>query len=446
MVRCFRCVVTTSSCSKFLNYWTARQRYIDALREAVRRGSLNIVEENEPFVLGDNLVSDRTGEINVHSKSFWVRLYLSYDVGFAEAWMAGDFESPDLVAVMNLWIDNKDTLGQLSSIFHKAEYVLQMLPMRFLNHTISRAFENAAGYDASNDLYQAFLSAEMQYSVPIWSTDLEGKRSPGDLERAQARKIQYILDKARVRPGDRVLEIGTGWGALAIAAAKRGCTVDTLTVSAEQKVLALADKRIHSAGLSDVVTVHLMDHRCLPREFEGKFDACISIEMLEVVGRKYMPTYLRTVDWALKSDRAAAVLNGASFPETLYTHWQGIDFVRKYHWPNGVSPSATSLVADAYGAWAGKMSLESVDDLGPHYARCLREWERRLDENWGPELVTKLTTRHPELKDEKQLLIFRRKWDCIFKYYARGYLCNHCWMYVRPVSTLVSRVAVGRTD
>ncbi|KAK0444337.1 Mycolic acid cyclopropane synthetase-domain-containing protein [Armillaria borealis] len=123
-----------------------------------------------------------------------------------------------------------------------------------------------AGYDASNELYKAFLSQEMQYSCPIWGDeeggvrgDLTGQRTYGDLERAQERKIGHILKKARLQPGHRLLEIGSGWGSLAIAAAEMGCTVDSLTLSVEQKTLA--EERIKKAGFESQIRIHLMDYR-----------------------------------------------------------------------------------------------------------------------------------------------------------------------------------------
>lgn len=188
----------------------------------------------------------------------------------------------------------------------------------------------------------------MQYSCPIWGEeeggvrgDLEGLRRPGDLESAQRRKIEYILRKARLRPGDRLLEIGSGWGGVAIAvsvkfrttlpvliadghcgtqAGRMGCTVDTITLSVEQRALAL--ERVREAGLEGQVRVHLMDYRKMPAEFEKAFDACISIEMLEAVGAEYMPTYIRQIDWALKDDRAAVVLSATTYPECSYSRLQ----------------------------------------------------------------------------------------------------------------------------
>ncbi|KAJ6581582.1 Mycolic acid cyclopropane synthase [Mycena capillaripes] len=262
------------------------------------------------------------------------------------------------------------------------------------------SIKNVAGYDASNELYIVFLSKEMQYSCPIWSTkeggvrgDLEGHRTPGDLEAAQVTKINYILRKARLTAGGRLLEIGSGRGSVAIAAAEMGCTVDTLTLSIEQKLLA--EKHIKEAGFADQILVHLMDYRDMPPHFKGAFDACVSLEMLEAVGVEYMSTYISKIDWALKSKNSAVVLTATTYSERTRTRYQGQDFVRKFHWPHTVLTSALSLAQDFQKVLRGWFCIDSIEDFGTHYPRCLREWGRRLTENWTPDLIDSLQQRYP---------------------------------------------------
>ena len=184
------------------------------------------------------------------------------------------------------------------------------------------------------------------YSCALWGEEEGGVRgdvisgsTPGDLEAAQQRKIHFVLQKARVGPGHRILEFGSGWGALAITAAvDYGCEVDTLTLSVEQK--RLAEERIREAGVEDKVRVHLLDYREIPLEFEKAFDAFISIEMVEVrsltfachicstrpptqhVGAKYYNMYFKLIDFALKSRNATAVISSSTFPECRFTTYQ----------------------------------------------------------------------------------------------------------------------------
>ncbi len=234
--------------------------------------------------------------------------------------------------LLQLWLDNQSTMSAISSLYGRVAAAVSGLRNAFFGQTRSRARLNViASYDQSNELFkvrialvrlghiftdpclfQAFLSKEMMYSCALWSDEEGGVRgdmikgpTDGDLEAAQQRKIHHVLKTLRVKPGDRILEFGTGWGGLAIevrytvlrpqlrhrsheelpqAAASYGCEVDTLTLSIEQK--ALAEERIKERGLVGRVRVHLMDYRDIPAEWENAFDAFVSIEMLEHVGSK----------------------------------------------------------------------------------------------------------------------------------------------------------------
>ncbi|KAI0667899.1 S-adenosyl-L-methionine-dependent methyltransferase [Trametes maxima] len=426
----------------------ARNTVLAALRNGIQDGQIDIVSQDGSVIsIGqpaavESKSRSRHGQITIHDETFWVRVFTWYDIGFAESFLNGEFTSPDLKEVLNIYVDNfrYGSLEGLSTIAYKFNTIVETLTLRF-SHNLTKAIENVAGYDASNDLYRAMLSEEMQYSCPIWGDeeggvrgDIEGRRISGDLESAQRRKIQYILRKARLRPGDRLLEIGSGWGGVAIAAARMGCTVDTITLSVEQRALAL--ERVAEAGVADRVRVHLMDYRKMPKEFEKAFDACVSIEMLEAVGTEWMPTYIKQIDWALKDDRAAVVLSATTYPEVSYRPLQGNDFVRKYHWPNCIIPSATSLAVAFNETLKGRFSLETIEDFGSHYPRCLREWGRRLEENWSPKLVASLQERYPSLKDEKNMQILRRRWQYMFLYmevaYSRAWLSLTTWTFVRP--------------
>ncbi|KAJ7737862.1 Mycolic acid cyclopropane synthase, partial [Mycena maculata] len=291
----------------------------------------------------------------------------------------------------------------------------------------------------------AFLSQEMQYSCPIWSEreggvrgDLEGNRAAGDLEAAQ---VDYILRKARLRAGGRLLEIGSGWGSIAIAAAKLGCTVDTLTISIEQK--QLAEKRIEEAGFSEKIRVHFMDYRDMPAHFEGSFNACVSLEMLEAVGLEYTPTYFAKIDWALKDEKSVAVLTATTYPESTHTRSSLCLIVfpaqtntqgSKFHQEIPLASYHTHFCTVPQG----RFCIDSIEDFGIHYPRCLREWERRLEESWKPDLIESLQQRYPELKDPYKLEMFRRKWHYMFVYMAC--LAQLCMLDVHPSSEFISSI------
>jgi len=357
--------------------------------------------------------------------------------------MQGNFEVSSLKGLLNLWLDNRTGLGIMSSTLNSA---LQMISST-LNNTIFRQSLALAkrsaevSYDVSNTFMECFLSKDMMYSAALWGDAEHGPRgdltfgpTEGDLEDAQQRKIHHFLNKARLRPGDRLLEIGSGWGAMAIEAGRMGCIVDTITLSKEQK--AQADKRIAAAGLSETVRVHLCDYRELPASFEHSFDACISCEMLEAVGYKNYGVYFQTIDWALKKDRATVVISSTTQPEFRYTEHQPEDFARRYHWPNNFAPSPTSLVAALDAAVPRKFVIFSIEDHGIHYCRTLREWGRRFERNFRGEVVEHMQKEYPFLRDPKNLEMFKKKWLYMFVYaevgYARAYTSLHHFVLARP--------------
>jgi len=196
----------------------------------------------------------------------------------------------------------------LSSISHAVSSVARS------TNTLSNALLNvSAHYDISNDMFAAFLSPDMTYSCPVWRVPAEIRSREETLEEAQMTKLNRFIDGAHVKSTDHVLEIGTGWGSLAIAAVRRtGCRVTSLTLSKEQKVLA--EERIQAAGLSDRIEVLLMDYRALPVP-ERPYDKIISIEMLEAVGQEFLATYFACINRLLKQNGGIAVFQCITMPE-----------------------------------------------------------------------------------------------------------------------------------
>jgi cyclopropane-fatty-acyl-phospholipid synthase len=226
-----------------------------------------------------------------------------------------------------------------------------------------------AHYDLSNDLFAEFLDPTMTYSS-AWFADEDD-----DLERAQERKIDGMLDYARVGEGTRVLEIGTGWGALAIRAAARGAQVVTITISHEQA--ALAQERIGAAGLSDRVEVRLQDYR----EVTGEFDAILSVEMIEAVGEEYWPTYFSTIDRLLAPNGRVSIQAITMAHDRYLTTRRSYGWIQKYIFPGGLIPSLTAI--DEVLAEHTDLYVQERRDLGVHYAETLRQWRARFEERRG---------------------------------------------------------------
>ncbi|KAG5643582.1 hypothetical protein DXG03_000635 [Asterophora parasitica] len=419
----------------------ARSSILSVLGSAITIGHLTISDSEGTHYYGRYQKGCNDVHLKIVNDNFWLRILLSGDLGFSEAYMIGDVDVSSLKACMNLWLENQSGMEDtLSSAVARLSSAISSLYNSFLGQTRSQARLNAiASYDQSNELFKAFLSREMMYSCALWSDaeggvrgDLEDGPRPGDLEAAQLRKIRHVLTKARVKPGHRILEFGSGWGGLAIEAARTyGCEVDTLTLSIEQKTLA--EERVRAAGLEGRIRVHLMDYREIPAEWENAFDAFVSIEMLEHVGAKHYTTYFKLVDFALKPFGATAVVSASTFPESRYSGYQAEDFMRRYMWPNSCLPSATALITAAHAAGAGAFTLEGVENHAAHYPRTLREWGRRLDANLTQELICK---DYPALRERADYDAFKRKWHYLFAYagagFAKGYITCHMLTFIRP--------------
>ncbi|KAK0490385.1 CFS1-like protein [Armillaria novae-zelandiae] len=425
---------------------TAKAVILSSLGQGLRRGSLTIFDEGNSYRFGTLVPGGDAASvvIQVKSSNFWTRIYLNHDLGFAEGYMNGDFEVSGLKTALTLWLDNRVHLNELSSFWNRCSVVLSSLYIRYLGQSMGNAKLNViTGYDVDNEFFKSFLSRDMTYSCAIWPDsagglrgDLTGQWREEDLEIAQLYKIRNLLKKARLRPGDRLLEFGTGWGALAIEAAKMGCEVDTLTLSVNQK--AVAEQRVAAVSLQDRVRVHLLDYRNMPDDFEHAFDAFISVEMVEAVGAMHLGNFFKLLDWALKPHRAAAVITATTQPEWRFKVLQPDDYARRYQWPNSFVPSATYFLHVAEIAAQGRLAVESVENFGSHYPRTLREWGRRFSQNWGKEeVMASLAESQPQLLDVPGALeAFKRKWEYLWAYaevgYARAYTSMHHFTFMRP--------------
>jgi cyclopropane-fatty-acyl-phospholipid synthase len=271
----------------------------------------------------------------------------------------------------------------------------------------------SAHYDISNSMFAAFLSPDMTYSCPIWKLKSSAEHEEESLEAAQYTKLNYFISQAHIQPTDHVLEIGSGWGSFAIAAVKAtGCRVTTLTLSTEQKVLA--EERIAAAGLSDRIEVLLCDYRALPPPPEGYFDKVVSIEMLEAVGAEFLMTYFGCIDKLLKPEGGIAVFQCITIPETRYEAYaKGNDFIREYIFPGGHLPAVSQLVANIHAGSQGKLIVDDIKNIGGHYAKTLRQWGEKFEENFDRDIKPALLLEHKDMCD-KDVEVFRRKWKVSF--------------------------------
>ena len=259
-------------------------------------------------------------------------------------------------------------------------------------------------------MFAAFLSEDMTYSCPIWAPLSDPKSASETLEQAQETKLQYFIDAAKIKSTDRVLEIGTGWGSFAIAAVRAtGCRITSVTLSREQK--ELAEGRIAAAGFADNTEVLLCDYRALPMPKEGPYDKIVSIEMLEAVGREYLEIYFNCIHKLLKPEGGIGVFQCITIPEARYKAYaKGEDFIRKYIFPGGHLPTVSQLVGNIERGSKGTLVIDAVYNIGGHYAKTLRLWKDKFEQNFDSRIRPALLDDHEGMTD-KDVELFRRKWQ-----------------------------------
>ncbi|PHH83563.1 hypothetical protein CDD82_7124 [Ophiocordyceps australis] len=359
-------------------------------------------------------------EVVVKNDAFWMRLFLFADMGFAEAFMLGDFECHDLTSFFQLFIANRQSLDNGTTYISTLSSALSTLARS--TNTLSNSLLNvSAHYDISNQMFAAFLSPDMTYSCPIWNLDKKDGPSPHEtLEQAQIRKLAYFIHGAKIKPTDHVLEIGTGWGSFAIEAVRTtGCRVTSLTLSAQQK--NLAEQRVHQAGLSHLIDIKLMDYRQLPVP-QVPYDKIISIEMLEAVGRDYLSTYFACIHRLLKKDGGIAMFQCITMPEGRHDAYsRSEDFINHYIFPGGYLPSITQLLDHISEQSHGTLIVEHVKNIGGHYAKTLRLWNESFQQNFEATIKPALLEEHPGMT-KSAIEVFRRKWQYYFAYCEAGFL------------------------
>jgi len=307
-------------------------------------------------------------------QAFFARLGHSPMIGIGESYMAREWSvgaGTDLADALAPFAERLTDL--IKPVFYNLRHTV--LP-RGLNpaNTKDGAKKNIeAHYDLSNEMFQQFLDPTLSYSAALFET-LDPAPTLADLERAQLAKVDAILDSAGVVAGSRVLEIGTGWGTLAIRAAERGATVTTVTLSVAQA--ALAQQRVDAAGVADRVEVAVRDYR----DQSGQFDAVVSVEMIEAVGEEYWPEYFRTIDALLAPGGRAAIQAILIAHDRLVATRNTYTWIHKYIFPGGMLPSTDAIrqVTRKHTS----LHVSNIRPMGLHYAHTLRLWRERFVTNW----------------------------------------------------------------
>jgi cyclopropane-fatty-acyl-phospholipid synthase len=343
------------------------QDIILRLLSRMNRGRLDIqLPDGSRIFIGDEpeLIHAR---IRIRDTAFFKRCILYGDIGFGEAYVDGLWDTNDITTVISWALLNIDLTPGLSGSRTRTPLVNGMKWWNRLLHvkranTVPGSHRNISEhYDLNNEFFRLFLDPTMTYSSAYF------ERDGMDLEEAQLAKYRRLCEQLHLSPEDHVLEIGTGWGANAIYMARHyGCRVTSLTISEEQYRLAI--ERVAAAGLQDRVTILLEDYR----NFEGRFDKIVSVEMLEAVGHRYLDDYFRKCEQWLKQD-GILVLQVITCPDSRYNSLRkGVDWIQKHIFPGSLLPSVGAINTAVNRT--GEMHLVDLKDLGLHYAATLRVW------------------------------------------------------------------------
>ncbi|HTL49003.1 MAG TPA: DUF1365 family protein [Verrucomicrobiae bacterium] len=393
-------------------------KIFDLFLSRARQGHLRVqLPDGSVHSYGDTSLPARA-EIRVHDDGFFWRVIRDSGIGLGESYMDGQWETPDLTAVLEFLIDNKSHLSPKVSFLEGLGAALNRLYHLARRNTVSGSRKNIQDhYDLSNDFFQVFLDESMTYSAGFY------KDSYDTLYAAQQNKLQRMIEKARITSKDHVLEIGCGWGSFAIKAAREtGCRVTGITLSKEQ--LMLATQRVREAGLSEKITLELCDYR----NMKGQFDRIISIEMLEAVGHEYLEGFFQALDRLLKPE-GVAVIQSITIPDQRYDSYRkGCDWIQKHIFPGGHLPSLTAVCKAM--TQSSTLFVENVENIGVHYARTLREWKKKFREQQA---------RIEALGFDER---FRRKWEYYFSYCEAGFSKR----YLNDIQMILTRAGNKTLD
>jgi cyclopropane-fatty-acyl-phospholipid synthase len=350
-------------------HWLGSLAKTQLLKSLARLGSgrLTLIDASERHVFGSATQDAPDVSLQVLDDSFYADAVFGGSIGVAESYMLGNWKTDQLTDLVRLMVLNREIIDAIDD----RGLARLAMPLRKLLHWLNRNTQSgsrrniAAHYDLGNDLFACFLDETWMYSSAIF------ERPDMTLAEASTAKLDRICRKLGLKPGDSVLEIGTGWGGFALHAAQHyGCHVTTTTISSQQH--ELASRRIADAGLQDRITLLMEDYR----DLDGRYDKLVSIEMIEAVGHQFYDTYFAHCGRLLKP-HGQFLLQGITITDQRFeAAAKSVDFIQRYIFPGSTIPSVTALLTSA--TRASDLRLFHLEDIGPHYATTLAHWRRNF--------------------------------------------------------------------
>ncbi|TCS37109.1 SAM-dependent methyltransferase [Reinekea marinisedimentorum] len=338
----------------------------------IDNGVLHIIEGNERFRFGrqPENAEPLTATLVVNDLAVYQQFIRGGSIGAAEAYMDEKWQTDNLTNVIRFFVRAQKVTDRVEKYFSWISAAKNKIFHRKRGNSVQGSKENIlAHYDLGNELFGQFLDQEMAYSSAVFADESQ------TLDDAQLNKFKTICDALALQPEDHLLEIGTGWGGLAIYAAQHyGCKVTTTTISDAQH--AYAEARIKDLGLQEQITLLKKDYRLLT----GQYDKLVSVEMIEAVGYEHLNTFFKQCD-ALLKPQGKMLLQAITIADQRLKHYlNNVDFIQRYIFPGGFLPSVTLLTERL--TKNTRMVTESISDIGLDYARTLNHWHQRFMENW----------------------------------------------------------------
>ena len=369
-------------------------KIVFSLLKNLQNGSLEVINCNgEQFLFGD-LNNTLKAKIIIKTPALTYNLIKGGSIGFAECYMRGEFETPNLSNLIEIMARNIKIVYKFSGLLDLP--LINFFKNRFIKNTKNRSKENIAKhYDLGNDFFSLWLDETLTYSSAIFDD------YSLDLPTAQNNKYQKLINLIKPNSGDKVLEIGCGWGGFAEYLGKNyDVKLDCITIS--QKQYEFAKQRIHNCGLNEKINIEIKDYR----DLKGQYNSIASIEMIEAVGQNYLASYFNTIKNNLTPGGTAAI-QAITIDDSLFDRYKNRqDFIQKYIFPGGFLPSKKSLKKYAE---SNHLNFNEYNSYAVHYSKTLAMWRETFNQKW--ELI----------KNQGFDLTFKRMWEFYLSYCEAGF-------------------------
>ena len=369
-------------------------KFVFNILSSIKVGFLEITNYDGASFKFGNPKDELRAKLKIKKQNFSFNLIKGGSVGFAESYMRGEFETDNLSNLIEITARNIKIIYKFSGLLDFP--IVNFFKNTFIKNTKNRSKENIAKhYDLGNEFFSLWLDETLTYSSGIFNDTIK------NLSEAQNHKYQKMIDLIRPNNGDKVLEIGCGWGGFAEYLGKKyDVKLDCITISKKQ--FEYARQRIHKCGLNEKVNIEIKDYR----DLKNKYNSIASIEMIEAVGQNYLESYFKTIKNNLSSDGRAAI-QAITIDDSLYDRYKTKqDFIQKYIFPGGFLPSKNSL--NKYVSDNG-LTIKSYDSYADHYANTLAIWKNEFNKKWDL------------IKNQGFDLTFKRMWEFYLSYCEAGF-------------------------